>query len=587
MIDLPNLDLKGRLPKSKKRKAPDAEPPAKQPAAVPSDTPAKKKKRRNKKKKSDEAPTMALPKDRGINDIELVELEEKDDEELALEDAVFGGGEDRIRRVLDKAGREFERADRNNDSEVNGDDGDLFAIDTKGSGKREVESENEEEDDVDFGFVIDKSGQRDSDDEEASDQEAEEEPQAAPPAWEDEDDIAVNIANTRRLRKLRKDYAEEILTGRDYEERLRAQFEKLHPTPEWANQRSQEDEEIGGDLLTILRRTKGIVKTGRAKPLNPDRLEVVRMKDANQMAYSQGAIQSLSFHPTAPVLLTASLDKSLKLFQIDGRINPKIQSLILKDLPITSATFAHTGTQIYLSGKRPYFYSFDIETGKIDKIPGLKGREERNLEKHVASPCGRFVVFKGSYGSLLIVSTISRQLVGELKMNGPVRDLCFSGDGRWLFGFSDGEVYQWDMDTRQCVHRFTDEGCVGARTISVGDGYIATGSSAGIVNLYSTATALSSPTPTPSKVIQNLTTSISNLTFSPDSKILALSSREKKDSLRLFHTESGRVFKNWPTAQTPLGYVNGVAFSPGGGYVGIGNDKGKVLLYRLGAYDAN
>ncbi|KAJ3043250.1 U3 snoRNP protein [Rhizophlyctis rosea] len=587
MIDVPNPDLKGRKP-AKKRKAPDTEPnPASTSVPTPSnaDTPAAKKKKRHNKKKNQSPATLPLPRNHTIPEDNDLHAVEKDEEELALEDAVFGGGEERIRKVLDRAGREFEWSGVGREEKDVADDSDggeaLFSIDRDGEGRDEESSDEGDN----SGFVIDTFGERDGREDSDHESLAEESPEKAA-AWEDEDDVSVNIAETNRLKKLRKDYSEKVVTGRDYEERLRTQFQKLHPTPEWATKRSEDDEAIGGDLLSILRRTKSIIKKGRHAALNPDRLEVVRVKDGNQMDYSQATIQSLAFHPTAPVLMTAGYDKSLKLFQIDGRVNPKIQSLYLKDLPIGQATFAANGSQIYMSGKRPYFYSFDIESGKVDRINNIRGREENNLEKMVASPCGRYVVFGGQNGNIIVVSTVNRQWVATLKMNGTVRALDISRDGRFLFGFSDGEVYQWDMDSRTCVHRFADEGCVGARTLAVGDGFLATGSSAGIVNLYTTTQALSSPTPTPTKAIANLTTAISNLTFSPDSQILALASRTKKDALRLFHTPSGRVFKNWPTGQTPLGYVNGVAFSPGGGYVGIGNDKGKVLLYRLNAYEA-
>lgn len=45
------------------------------------------------------------------------------------------------------------------------------------------------------------------------------------------------------------------------------------------------------------------------------------------------------------------------------------------------------------------------------------------------------------------------------------------------------------------------------------------------------------------------------------------------------------TFSNWPTDRTPLGYVASAAFSPHSGYLAIGNDKGKALLYRLNHYE--
>jgi U3 small nucleolar RNA-associated protein 18 len=44
------------------------------------------------------------------------------------------------------------------------------------------------------------------------------------------------------------------------------------------------------------------------------------------------------------------------------------------------------------------------------------------------------------------------------------------------------------------------------------------------------------------------------------------------------------VVKNWPTGATPLGYVNSFDFSNDGKLIAIGNDKGRVLLYKIGAF---
>ena len=61
-------------------------------------------------------------------------------------------------------------------------------------------------------------------------------------------------------------------------------------------------------------------------------------------------------------------------------------------------------------------------------------------------------------------------------------------------------------------------------------------------------------------------------------------SREKKNALKLVHTASSTVFANWPTYNTPLGYVNALAFSPQGGYLALGTAKGTAPLYRLTHY---
>ena len=56
---------------------------------------------------------------------------------------------------------------------------------------------------------------------------------------------------------------------------------------------------------------------------------------------------------------------------------------------------------------------------------------------------------------------------------------------------------------------------------------------------------------------------------------------QKPDQIRMVHVPSGRVFSNWPTERTPTRKVECMDFSPGGAYFAVGNNKGKVLLYRL------
>lgn len=64
------------------------------------------------------------------------------------------------------------------------------------------------------------------------------------------------------------------------------------------------------------------------------------------------------------------------------------------------------------------------------------------------------------------------------------------------------------------------------------------------------------------------------------SEILAIASQRKKDALKLLHVPSLSVFSNWPTRGTPLSYVTALDISPHSQFIAIGNDKGKVLLYR-------
>ena len=77
---------------------------------------------------------------------------------------------------------------------------------------------------------------------------------------------------------------------------------------------------------------------------------------------------------------------------------------------------------------------------------------------------------------------------------------------------------------------------------------------------------------------------MTTLEFNPSSEAIAFSSLYGKRAMRVAHIGSRSVFSNWPTAKSPLNYVQCAAFSPTGAHMAIGTDQGKVLLYQWNHY---
>jgi len=158
------------------------------------------------------------------------------------------------------------------------------------------------------------------------------------PAWVDPDDVdvQVSLASNKRLRKLRDTAAEDEIGGRDYERRLRRQFEKLNPTPQWASDTRKKrstvkrrrsvspSSSLSEEELDLLTSTGGILegKQRRSKTLSPKTINIERLRDANLSARSEGELKAVQFHPSpqVPMLLTASTDRRLRLFNV--RIYP-------------------------------------------------------------------------------------------------------------------------------------------------------------------------------------------------------------------------------------------------------------------------
>lgn len=135
----------------------------------------------------------------------------------------------------------------------------------------------------------------------------------AGPAWVDSDDerITVSLSSHPRLRKLRTTESEDLINGREYTKRLRRQFERLYPVPDWANpsttvkpkkrRRSNASDSSGGyvsandmsidsddlsvqPLAKLLQNATDLIKTTSASPsgrkrFRPEVIDIQRTKD--------------------------------------------------------------------------------------------------------------------------------------------------------------------------------------------------------------------------------------------------------------------------------------------------------------------
>ncbi|KAL8626618.1 hypothetical protein Q9189_007683 [Teloschistes chrysophthalmus] len=509
--------------------------------------------------------------------------DDKDSLELELEKAVFGDDSGFHQRLNEHSRREDshvlsttqrknlqikrERQELENIQDL--EDADLFVLDSAPSGKLVTKTSNLE-------------SQASKDD--------------AGAAWYDSDDerIVVSLQNNPRLRKLRVYEDEDLVNGVEYTKRLRRQFEHLNPVPGWAiqsshhmdiersqrghstvppgvGQRPESDDEMSVDsddlssapLAKFLQNPSSLIQqqpstsqSGKRK-LRSEVIDIQRTKDVGGAQPS--AVTSLEFHPHHAILLYSGPASTISLHHISPRPpnpNPLLTSLHVRSTSVATSSFLPPdGSKVLFAGRRRYFHSWDLETGRVDKISRVHGHEgeQKSMERFKLSPCGRWMGLVGSRrkggGLINVLDANTKQWIAEVRVEskGGVADFAWWGDGNGMTVLGKGgEAVEWEGKQKKIVARWVDEGAVGTTVVAMGgrtgakdlgnDRWVAVGSSSGIINVYDRKNWEAqdmAANPKPIRAFDQLTTPTSHLTFSPDGQLMVMGSRWKRDALRI------------------------------------------------------
>jgi WD40 repeat protein len=243
----------------------------------------------------------------------------------------------------------------------------------KSSNLKNVVEESAAEDDLNFGFEIDRTGQGSGGEEEQEEREEEDvmvesatmeqkekhysssdddddkdgEEEEDAPAWEDPDDATTKLVDaSSRLKKLRTTRQEATaLSSQELEERLRKRYEESTQATartDWATtittkskhtRLADSDEEEEDGVVDLFSMSTELLSTSRNR-LPPNRLDIIRCPDANLVDPNKAVVRAVSFHPGSdpdrPLLLTAGLDKTLRFFQVGEEKSEKIHGIHCK-----------------------------------------------------------------------------------------------------------------------------------------------------------------------------------------------------------------------------------------------------------------
>ena len=346
---------------------------------------------------------------------------------------------------------------------------------------------------------------------------------------------------------------------------------------------------------------KGIMKmwklNGKQPPpklklesFNKNSLDITRIPDANSEDPSSSSVTSVHFHPSNLLMLASGCDKFLRLFCYQGREFRKQQRFFFDKTPMNKARFNFDGSKIILAGGRN-LYSLDVCSSHTEKIASKANqRFENSTISFVESQYADMIAITGKKAIVSLISVQYGSQIASLAVKNTT-DVSFASNGLHIFTTGDdGIVCCWDIRTQRCYDRFKLYGGSTFISASPDQKHLVAGFSHGLVQIFAdfqerkpsvSKNELKCHEMIPTKEISSLTTEISDLTFSKDGQLLAISSQKRKNSLRLIHLPSYNIISNWPSNKTPLNYVFSTAFSYDNKYLAIGNARGRVLLYHI------
>ncbi|EGW08263.1 U3 small nucleolar RNA-associated protein 18-like [Cricetulus griseus] len=207
------------------------------------------------------------------------------------------------------------------------------------------------------------------------------------------------------------------------------------------------ESKLSKDKLQKRLKEEGILKMKNCRPANAERPTTAR-------------ISSVQFHPGAQVVMVSGIDNAISLFQVDGKTNPKIQSIYLEKFPIFKACFSANGEELLATSIRSkVLYVYDMLAGKLTPVHQVRGLKEKIVKRFEVSPDGSFLLISGIAGFSHLLSMKTKELIGSMKINGRISASTFSSDSKRIYTSSgNGEVYVWDVNSRKCINRFFDEG---------------------------------------------------------------------------------------------------------------------------------
>ncbi|MBW4598706.1 MAG: caspase family protein [Calothrix sp. FI2-JRJ7] len=292
---------------------------------------------------------------------------------------------------------------------------------------------------------------------------------------------------------------------------------------------------------------------------------ISQMQERNRFEGHEDGVISVAFSNDSQIIASGSLDKTIKLWNINGKL---LRTLTGHTEPVYSVSLAPDGKILASSSVDKTVKLWNVEDGSLIKT--LEGHTQ-NVNNVVFSPDGQTLASASSDKTIKIWSRQDGRLLKTITgYNFPIISIAFSPDSKNIAaGGEDKTIKIWDINNGRLLKTLSEhQGWVNSLNYSKDGKSLASGSADKNIILWSVSDGKLI------KTISGHTASVWGVRFSPDDKMIISASRDR--TIKLWN-RNGSILEEFK------GHNNGVynaVFSPDGKNIASASLDGTLKLWR-------